>query len=556
MRDTRDRRSPNFLVPLGIGAAVVGAVGIGAYLYLKFLPEQQAGNPVESAKYVPEQASMVAFVSTNTNAWSKLQDFGNPQARQIVSQGLQQFGNELDRGLGQNQLSFQKDIQPWLGSVMIAVLPSPESQQGQVPKVLVVAGIKDKLAAWNFYNTVKGKKDLKIQETDYKGIKISEIPQAGKPLYSAVVDNHILLSDIQDNVKLGIDTSKGNASLAKKEDASKVLSKTIDLQNPIAQVYVPDYGKFIEQTLASGSSPFPLTPELQSQLKAIKSIAMGVGIDNAGIRFKQAATFDQNIIKWEYKNTPGKIIGQFPSDTLFLASGEGLSRYWSTAIESYKAIPDFEKGLNQAREQIKQQLDLDLDKDILGWMNGEYALALIPSNQGLLSNVGFGGVVLFDTSDRPAAENAFSKLDAFGRKNGNQVVERSVGNVKAQEWQRPGLPNSVFGHGWLDNDTVFVSVGGPSITDIISNKPAQTLDRSENFQKIVETLPKQNAGYIYLDMDKLMSILSANPIVSSYITPETKSITSSIRGLGGTVTQIDRGSMQLELLLALKPKTN
>ncbi|PSB00760.1 DUF3352 domain-containing protein [Merismopedia glauca] len=552
----RDRRSPNFLVPLGIGAAVVAAIGVGAYLYLKFLPEQQAGNPVESAKYVPEQASMVAFVSTDQKAWSKLQDFGNPQARQIVSQGLQQFTSELDRGLGESKLNFQKDIQPWLGSVMVAVLPSQDSQLGQQPKILAVAAIKDKLAAWTFYNNVKGQKDVVIKESDYKGIKISEITQQGKPFYSAVLDNHILVSDKQDNVKLGIDTAKGSASLAKKEDATKVLSKSIDLQNPIAQVYIPDYSKFIEQTLASGGSAVPLTPELQNQLKAIKSLAVGVGIDNAGIRLKEAATFDQNIIKWEYKTTPGKIISQFPSDTLFVASGEGLSRYWSMAVESYKSIPDFEKGLNQFREQVKQQLDLDLDKDILGWMNGEYALALIPSNQGVLQSVGFGGVLLFDTSDRPTAENAFTKLDAYAQKNGAKVAERSIGNVKAQEWEQPGLPTSILGHGWLDNDTVFVSLGGPSITDIISNKPAQTLDSSENFKNITESLPKQNAGYVYLDMDKLMSILSANPYISSYITPETKAVTSSIRGLGGTVTQIDKGSMQIELLLALKPKTN
>jgi hypothetical protein len=552
----RDTRRPNFLVPLGIGAAVVTAVGVGAYLYLKFLPEQQAGNPVESAKYVPQQALMVGFVTTDSKGWSKLQDFGNPQARQIVSQGLEQFSKEFNRGLEESQLNFQKDIQPWLGSVMFAVVPSSGTEGVQAPKFLMVGGVKDKLAAWNFFNKVKGQKDVTIKETDYKGVKISEITEKGKPFYSAVLDNHVLVSDNQDSVKQGIDASKDNTSIAKKEDASKVMSKSIDLQNPIAQVYIPDYGKFIEQMLASGGSTVPLTPELQTQLRAIKSLAVGVGVDNAGIRFKEAATFDQNVIKWEYKTSPGKIISQFPSDTMFLVSGESVSRYWSSAVESYKSFPEFEKGLNEVRGQIKQQLDLDLDKDIIGWMNGEYALALIPSNQGLLKDVGFGGVLLFDTSDRPTAEATFGKLDAYAQKNGTQVVPRDIGNVKAQEWQPTGVPNPVLGHGWLDNDTVFVSVGHPSISDAISNKPAQTLDSSENFKKITESLPKQNGGYVYLDMDKLMSILSTNPAISSYITPEVNAIASSIRGVGGTVTEIDKGSVQIELLLALKPKTN
>lgn len=553
MRDSR--RSPNFLVPLGIGAAVLAAVGIGAYLYLKFIPEQQASNPVESAKYVPDEASMVAFVSTDSKAWSKLQDFGNPQARQIVFQGLQQAANELNRGLGESNLNFQKDFQPWMGSVMVAFLPSPGVPAGQPPKFLAVAGIKDKLAAWNFYNNVKGQKDIAIKESDYKGVKISEVTQQGKAFYSAVLDNHVLLSDNQDNVKLGIDTAKGNSSLARKEDATKALSSTIKVQNPIAQVYFPDYGKFIEQTLTSSSSTPSVSPELLNQLKAIKSIALAVGIDNDGVRMKQLGNFDPNAIKWEYKPSPGQIVSQFPSETLLLATGEGLNRYWSSALNYYKSIPDFEQNLNQVRQQVKQNLDLDLDKDIIGWMDREYGLAFIPSNQGLLQSVGFGGVLLFDTSDRPTAEATLAKLDAYAQKNGVQVVDRTIGNVKAKEWQA-GFQGSVVGHGWLDEDTVFVSLGGSSITDIISNKPAQTLDRSENFQKIVGSLPKQNSGYFYLDMDKVMSVVAGNPFISSYITPDIKAVTSSIRGLGGTATQPESGSVEVELLLALKPKTN
>jgi hypothetical protein len=555
----RDRRGPNFLVPLGVGTAVVAAVGIGAYLYLKFLPERDAANPIAGTKYIPEQASMVAFISTDRNAWSKLQEFGNPRTRELLAEGLKQFNNGFSQGFngesGANKLNFEKDVQPWLGSVMIAMLPPQSSEVGQSPRMLAVAGIKDKLAAWQFQKSVQGQKNLSIKETDYKGIKIAEIVDKGKPFYSAQLDNHILLSDNQDTVKLGIDTSKGNASLAKKEDSSKVLSKSINLQNPIAQFYIPDYAKFIQQTASSGGTN-PFTPELQNQLKAIKSLAVGVGIDNAGIRIKEIATFDENIIKWEYKTTPGKIVSQFPANTLLLTNGEGLSRYWPTVLEYYKTIPEFDKGLNQAREQLKQNLELDLDKDVVGWMNGEYALALIPSNQGVLSNVGFGGVLMFDTSDRPTAENTLNKLDAYAKKNNIQVVERNVGNVKAKEWQQAGLPNAIFGHGWLDNDTVFVSIGGPSITDAISNKPSQTLDNSENFKKTIESLPKQNGGYFYLDMEQTMSIISSNPFLSSYVTPDVKAVTSSIRGLGGTATQPDKGTIEIEALLALKPKSN
>ncbi|MBW4619553.1 MAG: DUF3352 domain-containing protein [Cyanosarcina radialis HA8281-LM2] len=550
-------RRPNLLIPIAAGAAAIGVVGgIAAYFYFKVIPARQAGDVVSSAKVIPDEAWMAGFVSTDPKAWAQLEKFGTPELRKMISQGMQQLTQETEKQMKECNIDYQKDFQEAAGSVMFAALPPAKTAEGGTtqPSFLAVVGIKDKLKALDLSNKLKGCKGVTAKESDYKGLKITEIAGKGSPSFSAVLDNHVVFSDNRKSVELSIDTYKGDPSLASNSEATNALAKSLDLQNPVAALYIPDYGNLIEQTLAANPNSTAFPPELKSTLKGVKSIAMGIGIDNEGIRVKQIGKFDPAIIKWEYKTSPGKIVSQFPADTFALVSGEGLSRYWLSAVELYKNYPQFQQGLEQARVQLKQATDLDLDKEILGWMNGEYALALIPANQGVLSYTGFGGALLFDTSDRQTAETALKKLDAYMQKNGVTLAPRKVGNIDVTEWQSPGAPGALLGHGWLDNDTVFVALGGP-ISDIISTKPSQSLDNSQNFKEVTGSLPKPNAGYFYINMDKVTEVLNSNPFIvqSGALNPQTQEVLKSIRGFGGTSTQVDNSTVEVEFLLSLKP---
>jgi len=50
-------------------------------------------------------------------------------------------------------------------------------------------------------------------------------------------------------------------------------------------------------------------------------------------------------------------------------------------------------------------------------MDGEFAIAAIPSKQGFLAAIGFCGALVFDTSDRKTAEATFDKIDAIAKSN-------------------------------------------------------------------------------------------------------------------------------------------
>lgn len=551
------------LIPV-VGAAVVVVGSIAAYMYLKG-PSGDASGALSSAKLVPSTALMATYITTEPQAWEKLQQFGTPEAQKLVAKSLEDFNQQM---LKDGNISYEKDIKPWVGGVMLAVLPAnavkpaqfPTPVPGanspialrQEPQVLMVVGIKDRLSALNFANKLKAQKGVTSQEVDYKGEKITQTkPQTGQPTYSAVLNNsYLVFSPEKTSVEKAIDTYKGQSSFASKEGANSLLSKGVDVKNSLAQVYIPDYPGMVRQLVAASPQGSQVNPQTLKQLEQVKSMVAGVGVDDAGVRFKAIANLDPQLNKFPYQSTQSKILGQFPAETFALISGQGISRTWSAVVEQSQEYPEFKQAIEQVRGQMKL-VNLDLDKEIFGWMDQEFAFGAIPSNQGVLASIGFGGAWVFDTSDRKTAEATLTKLDTLAKTQQINITKRNVGGKDITEWQIP-QQGALFAHGWLDQDTVFLAIGGP-VAEVLANKN-QTLDNSDNFKAIAGSLQKPNGGYFYLDMDRTMTLVNRFAAQTQQpIPPEANAVASSIRGLSVTANSPDKSLSQVEMLLALKP---
>ncbi|MBD2021573.1 DUF3352 domain-containing protein [Leptolyngbya sp. FACHB-36] len=531
----------NLILPAVGVIAVAG--GAAAYFYFKGAPIGSV-NPAAIAKVIPDDAYMAAFISTDEKSWSQLEKFGTPEAQKIVGRGL----SDLQQQLATNpQINYEKDLKPWVGNVMVAVMPS--QAKAKEPSVLVAVGIKDKINAMNFANSFKSKANVKSNESDYKGVKIMDFADAKSTTYTSVVKDYLVLSQDRKAVEQAINTAKGDPSFATK--AGNALSSDMDVQNPIARVYIPEYSAAVQKLLESS----PETAQLQSstieQLKQVKSVVAGIGIDDAGLRLKARAIFDPNAKTVEYKPAPNTVVAQLPGETFALVNGAGLNRYWSQAVEQANTSSEAQLAFGGMRQYAKY-FNLDLDKDVFAWMGGEFALSLVTADQGMLAQLGFGGILVFDTTDRATTEATLAKLDTLAKNNTLTVAQRDVQGKQVTEWKLPD--GALLGHGWLDQDTVFVAIGEP-LVNAMAAKPAPALDGSDTFKTVTATLPKQNAGYFFLDMDKLMGVMNRTMLASqpNSMTPETKAILDSIRGIGGTSVQSDKSTAQVELLLALKP---
>ncbi|XHX80316.1 MAG: DUF3352 domain-containing protein [Stenomitos frigidus ULC029] len=533
-----------------VPALAIAAVAGGALAYIHF--NGASGDelsPQALAKVVPDEASMTAFISMEPQNWAKLQKFGTPEAQAVVGKGLADFQQKL---LTNTNVNYDSDVKPWVGNVMIAVLPTAAKKPAKELNVLLVVGIKDKTKALSFAQKLQSESKTKAIESDYKGIKITDFPGEKSSSYTAVLKNYLVLAPEKKAIEQAIDTFKGEPSLASKADVSVLSSKGIEMPNAIARLYVPDYAGTVQQLLHSNPGAAQLSASNLEQLKKVKSIVAGIGVDAAGLRMKTIANLDPQVKNLEYKPVAGSVVAQFPTETFAMLNGAGISRYWSEAVEQSKSNPQAEQTIAQMRQSL-QAANLDLDKDIFGWMDGDFSLSLITANQGILAQFGFGGVMVFDTNDRKTAEATLSKIDGLVKGNGFvQVVDRDVQGKKITEWQSP--QGVLVGHGWLDQDSVFVAVGEP-LVNVMATKPAQALDSSEAYKTVMGGLPKQNVGSFYLDMDQTLSLINRTMLVAqkSTIPPETAAVLNSIRGIGVASTQADKTTVQLEMLLALKP---
>lgn len=533
-----------FILP----AVGVVALAGGAVAFYHFNGSSDALDPQAMAKVIPDEAFAAAFISTDQKTWSQLEQFGTPQARTAVRQNLQTAQKQLLAG---SNLDYDKDLKPWVGNVMVAALPAAEGASSTTPSPLIVVGIRSKKDALDFANKLKNESKVKSVESDYKGIKIASYPDQKSSAYTAVLKDFLVVSPDKQAVEHAIDTFKGEPSLASKPNAKAFLTQEIEVKNPIARFYIPDYAGAMQELMKSNPKAEQLSPGVLDQLKRIQSIAAGVGIDQDGLRLKAVTNLDAQFAKMEYKPAAGSIVAQFPSDTFALISGAGINRYWTQAVEQANAVSEAQLMVGMMRQNAKF-LGLDLDRDVFGWMDGEFAIGLLPSSEGLLAQTGFGGVMVIDTSDRKAAEAMFSKLDGLVKTYSLQVADRSVQGKTVTEWQVP--QGALLGHGWLDQDSAFIAFGGP-VADAIAAQPNPALNSSDTFKAVTGSLPKQNLGYFYLDMEKTMALMKQTVLVSekNSMPPEAAAMLDSIRGIGITASQPNKATSQVELLLSLKP---
>jgi hypothetical protein len=531
-----------------IAAAVVAAGSAAVYFYFQGL-SQQISNPQESAKVVPDEATMAAFISPNPQALSQLQQFGTPGAQKLIGAGLKAF---QEQSLAGTQIDFERDLKPWLGGVMVALLPPDAGAKTEAPELLVVVSVKNKISAWNFANKLKSQQGATTQETEYKGVKISEIAEpTGKRYSVALLNDQLVMAPLRKPVELAIDTFKGSPSLATQKSTSKFFAESAGVPNPIATIYIADYPAAMQQLKANLPDDFQLPSTVLSQFKQVKSLVAGMGADSAGLRIKTIAQLDPKFAQ-QKPQFASKLLPRFPGETIALVGGKGLDRIWSQATAEAKDSPEVDRGIQQVRSSFKR-LDLDADRDVFGWMNGEFAIGAIGSEQGILSQLGMGAAMIFETSDRPAAEATLKKLDAIAKSNPTvSVATRQVQGKEVTEWTIP-QQGTLFGHGWLNENSVFVAFGGP-LVDIITTAPPKPLSSSPSFQAIATSLPQANQGYFYIDMEKAMSwanryLLAIQP---NLVSPPVADLLNSLRGVSVATTSTEPTTAQLEMLFALK----
>ncbi|MEM8605067.1 MAG: DUF3352 domain-containing protein [Cyanobacteria bacterium P01_H01_bin.121] len=527
------------------GAAVVVAGGAGAYWYFQGRTPAVESEMLASISLIPEDAVMATFISTDAAAWEKLEQFGNPELQQLVAEQLETFQQE---SLESINVSYETDIKPWVDGLTVSVLPPKEVQDEEEPNLLILVGVNDQAKAQSFEEKLKGLEDVQVKDSDYKGVAITEYVQDDSPTYKAALGDYVAFSTEQQSIELAIDSSQSKSSLESQTETAKALNALAQLEDPLVQVYIPNYAGLVSEFTAAADEA-PLPPDLLQQLNQIQSVVAGFGVNDQGVRVKAVTRLDPLANVPQGQTSPDQVVNQFPTNTLALISGYGISQVWSSVVAETDNNPQVSDAVDAIRQQT-QTVGIDADQDIFSWMSGEFGIGLIPATEGLVAQAGMGIAMVLDSGD-PATTNAtFEKLNGLVGVWAT-VEQTEINGKQATEWKLP-TGEVILGYGWVDDDTFFLGVGEPVI-NAIAQPADDSLAKNEKFQAAISSLPSKNDGYFYMDIAGLVDTIKQTPfgLQLNSLPPEANATVELFDSVAATNSWPDNQTSEFDMLIRL-----
>ncbi|MBD2187798.1 DUF3352 domain-containing protein [Pseudanabaena mucicola] len=211
-----------------------------------------------------------------------------------------------------------------------------------------------------------------------------------------------------------------------------------------------------------------------------------------------------------------RLLSYLPPNVYGAITSRNLNRQWQWFVEESKIQPSYKIFTEGLRMVVPLMfgfgVDIDIEKDIISWMDGEYAFVVFPSENSPLKEVGTDVTagMLIRTSKPEAANAALAKLNNFVtslKSEGLQIKKRQVGTTLLTSFEFPdeqvrGKTQSIFAYGWRDRQTLLLTLGSSTAADF-SPTPKPSLAQSEMFRDAIADMPQPNFGYFYLNANAI-----------------------------------------------------
>jgi hypothetical protein len=536
------------LIGVGVTALVAGAASFGIS---KFFGGKPANLDITNGvSLLPEDTLLSISISTDTERWQKLREFGVPESRGVFEQKLTKLQTDFLTSYGYD---YQRDIQPWVGKqILFAYLYDRGSKVAKavaenVPKQQMVAllPIANEGAAKQALERTKTPIDANLAESNYKGVAIREIKGKKGTIASAVLGNFVAISTDRQGLERIINTQQGGKSLVTLPGYNNAL-KEIEIDRPFAQIYlnVP-----AATALTAANSPQKLAVDKIAQSQSQQGIAANATLETEGIAWKGISWLKPNAKpKLVIENQGQNLANNLPDNTLIMLSNGNLQRLWQDYVNSAQDNPLAPFKPDDAIKNLEGLTGLNLKSEILNWSKGAFGIAMVPKVDKTDTEYGAGLVLMQQVSDRSAADVAFGKLDTrMSKKQAFKVEKAKLGGKDIVNWVSP-LSGTAATHGWIDNNLAFLTLGAPVANSFLP-QPQKKLADNIAFQQATRSSLNPHNGQFFIDLDRT---INTGNLPIPYLTPEVAAFFKGSRSLGITSSILNESSNRFDLFIALK----
>ena len=557
---------------LGIGAMLlaVAAGGLAAYWFVE-RRDGPTGLPLGS-RAVPADALMTLTLSTDSDQWTQLRQFGTRDTQAQLNQYIATWRDRLLVDVG---LDYSQDIAPWVGDgITLAVLASGTEDGNSLPDLdpelnngdgappqpsnpfnpdLMTLERRPMVWLLPIAQPANAQAALSRLETEtaappqvYQGVDIYQFQGDGaQPYWGALLGRRLVAIAINRADIEAVIASYGDAPSVADVPGYRQAIQQVATVDPLLQAYINSAAaaEVSAANSAQGTTPnlVPLQPESQGIVASASLTEAGVDIDSA--------TWLKSGVGQSFTGSPVEDVAAFLSpDTVFMMAGGNLQQLWQHLQQSSQT--DGFLSAENIRTMVDAFTGLSLEEDLIPWMADEYALALMapaaspeaPEAPETIESA-MGLVLQLKTGDRSAAEASLARLDESVRSRYDfQIAQNVIDGIPVVEWTSP-LAALRVNRTWVDSDRVAVTVGGDSRL-----LPDQTLAQSALFQEAIASGPKPS-GYAFINPGRLIALDRGLPLPS--IPPKLQATATAIRAIGVKTTIPSDRIMRFDITVLL-----
>jgi hypothetical protein len=487
-----------------------------------------AGGPTTTpaaAVFVSKQTPLLASMLVNPDRLEALrQVFATPEERSRSHAEFEQIKKSLLVNTG---LDYRRDIEPWIGDeITLAVIDRDfdgDSNNGKQSGFLLAVSSKNVDRSQQFLDSYwrkQSRADKTVQSEIYKGVQINykEVPIANKKTSPISPFNPLSLpkttlpasfataaiggsSDSGNNPNFVLFANSQNVI---RDAINNVESANLNLNNS------PNYQKAFQQLtqgrIAVAFVNLPQSQTEQNPQVALNSLAVAVGVNRRGLLAQTALVTSRENTASPTLSEPVKALQYIPSASPFAVASTDLRNFWADVSSAVSTNAEVSKLVDRTFADIQQVWGVNLQQDIFNWVQGEYALGVVPSSSNSADWI-------FAAEKSADSQKAIDKLDEIARSKEYSIGSFTLRNQKITAWtqlttsQNLGKKNNRKSAIETEAKGVRATVGKYEIFTTSVEAMDAALEAAEtgslvanqDFQTSIEPLPPSNDGYFYLD---------------------------------------------------------